>query len=421
MFCSKCGTQLNDDAKFCKECGAKTAAGKAEAAGAPRAAAAPKAAPSAAPRSTARRRPAPQTAFADESAGRTRIVLAVVGVLALAAVGFFLWKSGDKGPKPSAPTPVVGGAAGGAPTKGIAEIDRVPSGLDISGSISLGPGISAPSSGALYVMARPAATPDQRSPLAVDKVNPSPGKTAFVIGPDNLMTGGSFDQPVVLTVRWDQDGDPLTKQIGDLTGAAGPFKPGDTNAAIVLDKKLEKAELHPGLIDGSVPEAIAAIDGNGPAAPAEGAASAPAEPAEGEAGAPADGAAAPAEGAASAPAEEAKAGASPTKITGRILLGEGVKAPSDGIIFIIARNPGVAAGPPVAAARITPGAQGLTYAIGPEHVMMGGPFKGPYDITARWDRDGNAMSKQPGDLSGAAKAPASAGQSADIVLDTVKK
>ncbi len=406
MFCSKCGTQLNDDAKFCKECGAKTAAGKAEAAAATATPAtatpAAKPAPARAPRRTA----AP-AAFAEDNSGRSRIVLAVVGILGLAAVGFFLWKSGDSGTsKPVSPNI----AASGEPVqKGIAEIDRVPSGLDISGTISLAPGITPPASGALYVMARPAATPDQRSPLAVDKVNPGPGTTNFVIGPDNLMTGGAFDQPVVLSVRWDQDGDPLTKQIGDLTGAAGPFKPGDTNAAIVLNQKLEKAELHPGLIDGTAPGAIAAADGllvDG-TEPEEGADSAPAEPADGAASAPAEGTPTP--------------GADPTKITGKIVLGDGVKAPADGTIFVIARNPGVAVGPPVAAAKLTPGAQGLTYSIGPEDVMMGGPFKGPYDISARWDQDGNAMSKQPGDLSGAAKTAVSAGQSADIVLDTINQ
>lgn len=414
MFCSKCGTQLKDDAKFCKECGAKTAPkAQAEAAPKPSAPAAAPAAPRSAPRA-GRAKAAP--AFQEDSSGRTRTVLAVVGIVVLAAVGFFLWKSGDKG----ASTPVTPGTTmgvGGA-QKGFAEIDRVPSGLDISGTITLAEGVTPPTSGTLYIMARPAATPDQRAPLAVDKIAPVKGGTPFVIGPDNLMTGGDFNQPVVLTVRWDQDGDPLTKQIGDLTGGAGPYKPGDKEAKIVLGQKLEKAELHPGLLDGTAPGAPppgTLTPPGGAVAPADAAASAPAE------GAPAEGAAsAPADAAASAPAEGAP-GAAGGKISGKIVLGEGVKAPKDGAIFVIARNAGSKGGPPVAVTKLTPGATGLTYTIGPENVMMGGPFKGPYDITARWDQDGNAMSKQPGDLSGAAKAPASAGGSADIVLDTVKQ
>jgi hypothetical protein len=242
-------------------------------------------------------------------------------------------------------------------------------------------------------MARPAATPDQRAPLAAEKTRPSAGNTPFVIGPDNVMLGGDFNQPMVLTVRWDQDGDPLTKQIGDLTGAtAGPVNPGDKGVKIILGEALKKAEIHPTLLE----------DGAAPGTPEPEAASAPSEDAE------------------SAPDDGAVPDGAPKKITGRLILGDAVKAPKDGTVFVIARPVGQSGGPPAAVVRLTPGAEGLTFSMGPENMMMGGSWGGPYSMTARWDQDGNAMTKQPGDLSGAAKAPANAGDKIEIILDKMR-
>lgn len=82
-------------------------------------------------------------------------------------------------------------------------------------------------------------------------------------------------------------------------------------------------------------------------------------------------------------------------------------------------RPGAAqAGPPLAAVRVQPSADGVEYKIGPGDVMMGGPFNQPVTLSVRWDQDGNAMTKQPGDLVGSSSGPIKPGTTgADIVLN----
>jgi hypothetical protein len=52
----------------------------------------------------------------------------------------------------------------------------------------------------------------------------------------------------------------------------------------------------------------------------------------------------------------------------------------------------------------------MEFEIGPgDRIMQAIPFAGPLSLTARVDQDGNAMSHQPGDLEGAARAPVKPG------------
>jgi len=94
-------------------------------------------------------------------------------------------------------------------------------------------------------------------------------------------------------------------------------------------------------------------------------------------------------------------------------------APSAGMLFVIARPVGVTAGPPLAVLRIPSPRFPLAFEIGPANVMIPSMrFEGDIAITARLDGDGNAMTKLPGDLSGAsagALRPGAAGVT--IVLD----
>jgi hypothetical protein len=74
-------------------------------------------------------------------------------------------------------------------------------------------------------------------------------------------------------------------------------------------------------------------------------------------------------------------------------------APS-GTVFVILRMAGMPdRGPPVAVKKIDDARFPLSFEIGAGDVMMQGmPFSGPFDVYARLDADGNAMTKAPGDL-----------------------
>lgn len=94
-------------------------------------------------------------------------------------------------------------------------------------------------------------------------------------------------------------------------------------------------------------------------------------------------------------------------------------APPDSVLFIIARR--AAAGPPLAVKRIRAPSFPLEFTLGPEDRMIPSiPFEGPLQLTVRVDQDGNATSRSPGDLSGAAAGSFEPGaRDIDIVIDQV--
>ena len=133
----------------------------------------------------------------------------------------------------------------------------------------------------------------------------------------------------------------------------------------------------------------------------------------------------PAEMALPEPPERGGRGADPSAeappIRGTIRIGAGLESRvRDGaVIFLIARA--AAAGPPLAVQRIAQPSFPLTFSLGPEHRMIQTlPFAGEMRLTARLDSDGDAGSRTPGDLQGAAAgvfAPGADG--VEIVLDEV--
>ena len=95
------------------------------------------------------------------------------------------------------------------------------------------------------------------------------------------------------------------------------------------------------------------------------------------------------------------------------------RVPQGAVLFLIARTgPG---GPPTAVRRIPDPSFPLDFEIGPDDRMLAAvPFAGPFQLTARVDADGNAMTKNPGDLQGEAEgshAPGARGIA--IVIDEV--
>jgi len=99
-----------------------------------------------------------------------------------------------------------------------------------------------------------------------------------------------------------------------------------------------------------------------------------------------------------APSQETAAPNGPT-IGGQVVLGEGIEAPKGAVLFITARPSGARGGPPLAVRRLDPETFPSEFSMGPSDVMIAGrPWKGPVDLTARLDQDGDALSRSPGDL-----------------------
>src|SRR5262252_8374932 len=99
------------------------------------------------------------------------------------------------------------------------------------------------------------------------------------------------------------------------------------------------------------------------------------------------------------PAEGERTGvaSSGEPIRGTILL-EGGEA-RGAVLFLIARTPDTP-GPPLAVKRLPVGPFPLEFAIGPEDEMIKGrPWVGPISLTARVDKDGDPLTRDPDDYS----------------------
>ena len=71
-------------------------------------------------------------------------------------------------------------------------------------------------------------------------------------------------------------------------------------------------------------------------------------------------------------------------------------------LYIVARAAGAQGGPPLAVKRIVGPTFPVSFSLGPGDVMMPGmAFKGPLDLSARLDRDGDPLTREPGEPAGA--------------------
>ena len=95
------------------------------------------------------------------------------------------------------------------------------------------------------------------------------------------------------------------------------------------------------------------------------------------------------------------------------------RVPGSAVLFLIARTPG--GGPPTAGRRIEAPRFPLEFAIGPDDRMIEAlPFAGPFQLVARVDADGNAMTRNPGDLQGEAEGTYAPGaRDIEILIDEV--
>jgi tetratricopeptide (TPR) repeat protein len=104
----------------------------------------------------------------------------------------------------------------------------------IAGTIRLGKGAEPPPGGAIFVIARlPGVT---RGPPAATRKYPPKLPLAFSLGADNVMMGGPFPNKIELTIRWDADGNAMTRGDTDLWGAADDtLTQGTTGVEILLN------------------------------------------------------------------------------------------------------------------------------------------------------------------------------------------
>lgn len=109
-------------------------------------------------------------------------------------------------------------------------------------------------------------------------------------------------------------------------------------------------------------------------------------------------------------------------VSGTITLTTGFerKVPAGAILFLVARK-GQGGGPPLAVKRIESPRFPLDFTLGPgDRMIQQMPFEGPLQLSARLDTDGNAMTREPGDLQGSAPGAHQPGDSGiAIVIDQV--
>ncbi len=121
------------------------------------------------------------------------------------------------------------------------------------------------------------------------------------------------------------------------------------------------------------------------------------------------------------PTGEGPARGSQSPLRGTVSISDelAARAPSTAVLFVIARVG--EAGPPTAVLRIPAAELPYEFAIGPEDRMIEAmPFDGPFTLSARLDADGNAASRNPGDLQGKASGSYAPGdREIEIVIDEV--
>lgn len=114
-----------------------------------------------------------------------------------------------------------------------------PSGQQIIGRIYIDAKLkgNVDSQATLFIIARSDAA--KGPPLAVKKIDRPVFPVAYALGPENVMMQGiPFTGRVSITARLDKDGNPTTRQPGDLTGdyKKNPVAVGSKNIDIVLDQ-----------------------------------------------------------------------------------------------------------------------------------------------------------------------------------------
>lgn len=122
------------------------------------------------------------------------------------------------------------------------------------------------------------------------------------------------------------------------------------------------------------------------------------------------------------PPAEREAPADPNaKIAGVLKLGDKVKdkVKAGATVYLVARS--AAGGPPLAVKRLSAASWPLPFELTSADVMMTGTaFQGKVVISARVDQDGDAMTKEVGDVEGQSKPVDVGGAKVEIAMETLR-
>ena len=249
----------------------------------------------------------------------------------------------DRAARPAAGLPLPPGR--GAPP---VEASAVP----IEGTIELAPEFagSVPPSAVLFLMAH---RPDGGPPVAVQRIVAPRFPLAFSIGPeDRMMAAIPFAGPLRISARIDADGNATTRGAGDLLGSSAEIRePGDRGVVVLISEVQTEESAAGALPAAAIGATSAAIEGTLELA---------------------------------------------SDLMGRV--------PPGAVLFVIART--AQRGPPLAVVRVADPSFPMRFSIGPDDRMVQSmPFAGEILISARVDADGDAMTRNPGDLWGASEIP----------------
>lgn len=253
----------------------------------------------------------------------------------------------------------------------------------IQGTIELAPEFAnrVPPNAVLFLMVRRA---DDGPLVAAQRIDALRFPLAFSIGPeDRMMAAIPFAGPLLISARIDADGNATTRGAGDLLGfSVRAHEPGDRGVVVRISEVQTVASEAGGLL-----------------APATGA---------------------PPVAATEAPpvaATEANSAA----IEGTLDLAPDLagRVPPGAVLFVVART--AKSGPPLAVVRVEAPSFPLVFSIGPDDRMIQSiPFAGDILISARVDADGNAMTRNPGDLQGESGIPNAPGdRGVTLLIDEV--
>jgi hypothetical protein len=291
----------------------------------------------------------------------------------------------DRAAQPAAGMPSMPGR-GAPPARGAPPVEELAA--PIEGTIELAPELagSVPPNAVVFLMAHGEAG----GPLvAAQRVSAQRFPVAFSIGSaDHMMTATPSAGPLRISARIDTDGDAATRDVGDLLGSsAQSHQPGDRGVVVLI------SEVQTGESITAAPPAAAA----GPTS-----------------------AAIEMEPAAAAP-PAAATGATSAAIEGTLELVPDLvgRVPPGAVLYVIAKT--AQGGPPIAVVRVANPSFPMRFSIGPDDRMnQSMPFAGELLITVHVDADGNAMTRNPGDLRGATETPNAPGdRGVRLLIDEV--
>jgi cytochrome c-type biogenesis protein CcmH len=126
------------------------------------------------------------------------------------------------------------------PSKAPATKSATSSTTQISGRITVAPELKAKVNPAavIFIIARPAGAASG-PPLAVKRITQPRFPLDYVLSQDNVMMQGTpFTGSIAIAVRLDNDGDPVSRGAGDLTGdyKKNPVNVGTKDVDVVLDQ-----------------------------------------------------------------------------------------------------------------------------------------------------------------------------------------